>query len=154
MPNPPILPDYTLDDYQRRALDTCKDTCANIDYPTHELLEETCEYYDKFYNDLPDDVRESDIQLRSIHTAAMHLGQLAKSRAKTVRHGEVATVVTDAGTREQRLEKAYELGDQLWGIAVAARQLGFALSQIAALNNEKLARRKAEGKIEGDGDHR
>lgn len=151
IPDPNLY--YALDEYQRRAHSTCKGTCDNPDYPTHELLEETVEYYDKFYQDLPEDQR-NDIQLRTIHAAAMHVGQLAKARAKSVRHGEVANVVTYPGTPEQRLEKAYELGDQLWGIAEAAHQLGFTLSQIALLNNEKLAKRKQEDKIEGDGDHR
>lgn len=141
------------DEYQRKAHTTCMDSCDNPDYPSHEILEEAVEHYDKFYQDLPESQR-NDIQLRTIHAAAMHLGQLSKARAKSVRHGEVPNVVLDPGTPDQRLEKAYELGDILWGISEAARQYGFSLSQIMLLNLDKLALRKMTSKIEGDGDHR
>lgn len=141
------------DEYQSKAHTTCMLSCDNPDYPTHEIIEEAVEHYDKFYKDLPEDQR-NDIQLRTIHVAAMHIGQLAKARAKSVRHGEVPNVVLHPGTPDQRLEKAYELGDILWGVSEAARQYGFTLSQIMQLNLDKLAQRKQNARIEGDGDHR
>lgn len=40
-----------------------------------------------------------------------------------------------------------ELGDVLWYVAAAARELGLPLSQIAEKNLEKLAKRQAEDKL-------
>lgn len=51
-----------------------------------------------------------------------------------------------------RTEK--ELGDVLYYLAVTAHELGLELDQIAENNIAKLAKRKAEGKIRGDGDNR
>jgi len=47
-----------------------------------------------------------------------------------------------------------ELGDVLWYLACLANYHGFPLSAIAEHNLEKLGKRKAEGKIQGDGDNR
>jgi len=54
--------------------------------------------------------------------------------------------------RESLLIK--EIGDVLWYLAAAAKELGTDLSTIARINNEKLAKRKAEGKLGGSGDNR
>lgn len=47
-----------------------------------------------------------------------------------------------------------EFGDVLYYIAVAAHELDIDLNDIAQANIEKLAKRKAENKIQGDGDDR
>lgn len=47
-----------------------------------------------------------------------------------------------------------EAGDVLWYIAQIARVLEVSLEDIAVHNIEKLRKRKAEGKIKGEGDHR
>ena len=142
---------YTFDIFQQKAHSTCNPQCNNIDYPSHEIVEEVAEYYDKFYQSLTPAQRKP---LETIHTAIMEAGRLAKIRAKSVRHGIVPEFIPFTGNIDQRLEMAYELGDIEWGISECARQLGFRHSQIAIANNEKLAKRKQEGKIEGDGDHR
>ena len=51
-------------------------------------------------------------------------------------------------------EIAYELGDCLWYIAMAAENLGYSLEQIAQMNYDKLKSRKERGKIGGSGDNR
>lgn len=142
---------FALDIYQQKAHSTCNAQCNNIDYPMHEVVEEVAELYDKFYQTLPPDKR---YDLKPIHDAVMEAGRLAKVRAKSVRHGIVPDYIQTTGTPDQRQEMAYELGDIQWGVAECARQLGYRLSQVAIANNEKLAKRKQEGKIEGDGDHR
>lgn len=53
-----------------------------------------------------------------------------------------------------RLDIAKEIGDVLWYCAVLARDLDFTLEQIAAMNIEKLASRKARGVLSGSGDNR
>ena len=47
-----------------------------------------------------------------------------------------------------------ELGDVLWYLTCLATHHGFFLGDIAQHNLEKLGVRKAEGKIQGDGDNR
>lgn len=55
---------------------------------------------------------------------------------------------------EQRKEFAKEIGDVLWYAAAAARELGYELSEIAIMNIEKLADRRARGVIKSEGDNR
>lgn len=47
-----------------------------------------------------------------------------------------------------------EMGDVLWYLSCLANYHGFNMSAIARHNLEKLGKRKAEGKIQGDGDNR
>jgi len=49
---------------------------------------------------------------------------------------------------------AKELGDILWYIAVVAHDLDIPLGEVAALNLEKLASRKARNTLAGSGDDR
>jgi NTP pyrophosphatase (non-canonical NTP hydrolase) len=51
-------------------------------------------------------------------------------------------------------DMALELGDVLWYLAVSAQHLGFDLSTIVEMNMAKLNRRREQGKIQGQGDHR
>jgi len=57
-------------------------------------------------------------------------------------------------TEEDLAEISKELGDVLWYIAVFADQLGLSMGDIAQLNAEKLASRKARNVIKGQGDNR
>ena len=57
-------------------------------------------------------------------------------------------------TPERRALLAKELGDVLWYVAALSAELGLDLSQIAADNLAKLAARKANNRIHGDGDLR
>jgi NTP pyrophosphatase (non-canonical NTP hydrolase) len=47
-----------------------------------------------------------------------------------------------------------ELGDVLWYLSCLASHHGFPMNAIARHNLEKLGKRKAEGKIQGNGDNR
>lgn len=143
-----------LNDFQHQCLTTRTETCENVDYPIHEIIEESAELYDKFYQSLPPEVRESDIQLRTIHTAVMHAGQLAKARAKSVRKGEVPNVVMHTGTCNERSEMALEAFDVLWGVAAFCDTIGHQLSSVAEAGLQKLRDRFKRHQIVGDGDHR
>lgn len=75
--------------------------------------------------------------------------------------GEVANkvkkVLRDSGgkmTDEMRTKIREELGGVYWYLAQTATELGVPLSLIAQENLDILAKRKAEGKIKGDGDDR
>lgn len=71
--------------------------------------------------------------------------------------GEFAEKIKKAWRDETPLDRvgaAKELGDVLWYIAAAARDLGFSLEEVAALNIEKLHSRRARGTLAGSGDDR
>ena len=55
---------------------------------------------------------------------------------------------------ERKTLLAKELGDVLWYIAALSTELGLSLEEIASGNLTKLAARKAQNKIHGDGDLR
>jgi NTP pyrophosphatase (non-canonical NTP hydrolase) len=51
-------------------------------------------------------------------------------------------------------ELAKELGDVLWYLCRLADLQGYSMTQIMALNVEKLESRRARGKLQGEGDNR
>lgn len=53
-----------------------------------------------------------------------------------------------------REDAAKELGDVLWYLARIADDMGYTLEEIARLNQQKLADRKARGVMRGSGDNR
>lgn len=55
---------------------------------------------------------------------------------------------------EKRDLIAKELGDVIWYIAAAAKELGYTLDEIARGNLEKLIDRQARGTLSGSGDNR
>jgi NTP pyrophosphatase (non-canonical NTP hydrolase) len=55
---------------------------------------------------------------------------------------------------EQRMDALKELGDQLWYITAAAKELQSSLQLVAEFNIAKLADRRARGVIKGEGDNR
>lgn len=57
-------------------------------------------------------------------------------------------------TDEERVELLKELGDTLWYIAEISLYLDMPMSELAKMNLEKLASRKARGKLVGAGDNR
>ena len=55
---------------------------------------------------------------------------------------------------EKRIELIKELGDVLWYIANLADELSVSLDDVANINLEKLAQRKANNTLHGSGDNR
>lgn len=73
--------------------------------------------------------------------------------------GEVAGALKkhlrgDYAEEELRRRIIGELGDVLWYCAAVATELSLDLTEVAALNLQKLANRAANGTIKGDGDNR
>jgi NTP pyrophosphatase (non-canonical NTP hydrolase) len=70
-------------------------------------------------------------------------GEVAEKVKKQVRDGNF-----------NRHEVAKELGDVLWYLANLANDIGYSLSEVAAMNVDKLQSRKDRGVISGSGDNR
>lgn len=71
--------------------------------------------------------------------------------------GKVKKILRDDNnviTEEKKQDIKKELGDQLWYIAMTAKELGFTLDEIATANIQKLSARKEKGTLQGSGDTR
>ena len=79
---------------------------------------------------------------------AEEAGEVAGKYAKALRDcsGEI--------NKERKEAIVKELGDVLWFVAELATCLEVDLDLVAEMNLQKLASRKARGKIHGDGDDR
>lgn len=75
-------------------------------------------------------------------------GEVAEKVKKIIRDKNGTPTPTDV----QEISK--ELGDVLWYISSLASELGLNMTNIAAMNLEKLDSRKQRGKLKGSGDNR
>ena len=75
-------------------------------------------------------------------------GEISEKLKKALRDED--GVVSD----ERRMAIKKELGDVLWYVAALSTELGLDMQEIAEENLAKLAKRKVEGKLKGDGDNR
>lgn len=86
-------------------------------------------------------------------------GEFAEHVGKAMRDDDLGQYNMDADvylplTEERRELLILELGDQLWYIAAACRELGTSMSDAALKNLLKLKKRSEEGKLQGSGDKR
>mgnify|MGYP002515929414 FL=1 len=117
-----------LNDYQTQAMSTRMDSCDNHLYMMLEIASEAGELQGKF--------------------------------AKAIRKGRLkfSDNLINSSVMETREEMDFdlgvilELGDILWGVAGMAASMGYSLEEVARFNLEKLAKRKVNGTIEGNGD--
>ena len=89
------------------------------------------------------------------HSLVCHTLGLANEAGEVA--GKIKKVIRDNDylfSRENYLEIAYELGDVLWYLANAAKDIGYDLEEIALMSINKLADRKERNKIGGSGDYR
>lgn len=125
----------TLDDYQRATADTAiypgKGTPLGLIYCGLKLAGEAGEVAEKIGKAIRDD------GFTSVDAAVAGDGYHYKP-------------ITDG--RRDALKG--ELGDVLWYVSSAARELGYELGEIAQANLDKLADRKARGTLGGSGDNR
>lgn len=118
----------TLNEYQERAMTTCMYSSKNPLYMLFMLGEEVGELQGKFSKA----IRKGNIQFNANMLQGLH--------------------DNDSGAIEWNDLVKKELGDCLWGIAGVCEVMGWSLDDIAQMNLDKLAARKAVGTIDGNGD--
>ena len=119
-----------LNVYQKKAMETCMPTCENISYMLLNLVGE--------------------------------VGEFSSKIAKGIRKGEM--MITENAlcldskqfTKEslERLEESLmaEAGDIFWELSGLCSVMGWDLEKVAECNPKKLAERKKNGTIAGNGD--
>ena len=117
-----------LKDYQNKAMTTCMESSKNPLYMLLMLGEEVGELHGKFSKA----IRKGHIEFN-----------------KNIAQGNFDTP-SDAEEWNDLVKK--EVGDCLWGIAGICSVMGWSLEDVAQMNLDKLAARKAVGTIDGCGD--
>ena len=115
-----------------------------------------------FYDDVP--VLPGSATVRGVELAVLGaVPQSAQSlpvypaMAMCGEAGEFAEKVKKAWRDQTPLDRegaAKELGDVLWYVAAAARDLGYSLEDVARMNIEKFVGRRQRGTLAGAGDNR
>ena len=119
----------TLNEYQKKAMTTCMESSDNMLYMMMGLCEEVGELQSKFSKG----IRKKHIEATSLNNF----------RCFDMEYNEY----------EEWLELVQkEVGDVLWMVAGFCNVMGWSLEEVAKLNLDKLAARKAVGTIDGNGD--
>ena len=119
-----------LNMYQKKAMETCMPTCENISYMLLNLVGE--------------------------------VGEFSSKIAKGIRKGEMTIKESDLRLdfrqfTEESLERLNEslmaeCGDIMWQLSGLCTVMGWNLEDVAEYNLKKLAERKKNGTIAGNGD--
>lgn len=119
-----------LNEYQKRAMETCMESSKNFTYMSYGLMAEVGEIADK----------------------------IAKWRRKGIARIDSNHLVfntSDKGVaRQYMLELMAEVGDCLWFVSGLSDVCGFSLQEVSDMNLEKLHSRQERGVIDGSGDNR
>lgn len=121
--------ELTLNEYQRRAMTTCMESCSNFSYMFLNLVGEVGELASK---------------------VAKHI---RKEKAEIVDN----CLCDGAGemlSKNDLVDMRRECGDIAWQLAGLCSVMGWSLEEVARENLAKLADRKARGVIDSNGDNR
>ena len=125
----------TLNDYQEKAMSTCMPSCENISYMLLNLVGEVGELASK----IAKNIRKENVYIG---------GQKdLKGLSRLCVYPHFIDAMEDW---DEELKK--EAGDILWQLSGLCSVLGWSLEDIAQMNLDKLAARKAAGTIVGNGD--
>ena len=117
----------TLNEYQKKAMSTCMDSCDNFSYMMLNLVGEVGELASK----IAKDIRKEHLRINE---------------------NRLSTRLEPPRFYERDKELMLEAGDVLWQLSGLCEVMGWKLEDIAQMNLEKLAKRKQAGTIDGNGD--
>lgn len=123
----------TLNNYQEKAMSTCMPSCENISYMLLNLVGEVGEFASK----IAKQIRKGNLAIGSDKYPNCLLHAIAMK-------GEVHDTINE--------EIKKEAGDILWQLSGLCSVMGWSLEDVAQMNLDKLAARKAAGTIDGSGD--
>lgn len=124
-----------LNEYQKRAMQTCLPESDNLVYMLANLVGEVGEFASKAG--------------KHMRKGKLHVTTMPRNEQGKVLHTQVWIV-----TEEERKLMLSEIGDILWQTAGLARVMGVTLEEVAQENLAKLASRQRRNVIAGDGDER
>lgn len=118
----------TLNEYQKRAMETCMPSCENFSYLFLNLVGEVGEFASK-------------------------VAKLIRKGKMSVNFGQLTIKdLSKEETYENEEALMKEAGDILWQLSGLCENMGWSLEYVAQTNLEKLAQRKRNGTIDGSGD--
>lgn len=115
-----------LNDYQKKAMETCMDTCKNDSYMLLNLVAEVGELAGK----IAKGIRREEIEVCE------------------------GNYLLNQNHRYDDKDLMLEAGDILWQLAGLCKTMCWTLEDVAQANLDKLASRQQRGVIDGNGDHR
>ena len=124
-----------LNEYQEKAMTTCMPSSENFSYMFLNLVGEVGEFASK----VAKAIRKEKMQIGGIV-------DMATSTKNNLVFNEFPTCI------EQEEELKKEAGDILWQLSGLCTVMGWSLADVAQMNLDKLAARKAVGTIDGNGD--
>lgn len=123
----------TLNEYQEQAMTTCMASSNNFSYMFLNLVGEVGELASKV--------------AKSIRKEEVYIGRASDSDLHYCLH----KIDDDAFCEWEEAVKK-EAGDVLWQLAGLCNVMGWELEEVAQMNLDKLAARKAAHTIDGEGD--
>ena len=118
-----------LNEYQKKAMSTCLPSCDNIAYMSLGLVSEVGELAGK----IAKAIRKEELKIDS--NELIKRDKVSEEEMMSIRAGIVG-----------------EIGDCAWFLAGICHTLGLSLEEVATANLAKLAERKKNGTIIGNGD--
>ena len=119
-----------LNDYQERAMVTCMPTCNNASYMLLNMVGEVGEFASK----IAKGIRKGEMMIKDNHLC-LDSKQFTKESLERLKESLMA-----------------EAGDICWQLSGLCTVMGWDLEKVAEYNLKKLAERKKNGTIAGNGD--
>ena len=116
--------------YQKQAMETCMPTCENISYMLLNLVGEVGEFSSK----IAKGIRKGEMMIKDNHLC-LDSKQFTKDSLERLKESLMA-----------------EAGDICWQLSGLCTVMGWDLEEVAEYNLKKLAERKKNGTIAGNGD--
>lgn len=124
-----------LNEYQEKAMMTCMPSSENFSYMFLNLVGEVGEFASK----IAKAIRKEQVTIGGLYG-------MEKSSSNDLIYRKFKEA------NEQMVELQKEAGDILWQLSGLCSVMGWDLEDIAQMNLDKLAARKAIGTIDGNGD--
>lgn len=125
-----------LNEYQKRAMETCMPSCENIGYMLLNLVGEVGEFSSKI--------------AKAVRKEQLKIGWWEEGEEAD--ENNLIPTVSFFEWNEMKEELKKEAGDILWQLSGLCTVMGWTLEDVGLGNLDKLAKRKEAGTIDGNGD--